>query len=168
MANKNQQNPSFWLFNGIIPLLIWILIFVLVGSLMGQLTAANMNQWYPGLHKSMLTPPDIVFSIVWTILYIVLAIVGWSLWMDRHKETSMYLLSLFSIQMLLNWAWTPLFFAFHWIGWALLDLTAMVLLCLLMIIQSMRELPFTAWLLTPYFVWLCFALYLNAVIWLLN
>ncbi len=60
-------------------LLLWIIVLQLSGYLMGMLTEANLDPWYRMLNKSSLTPPDIVFGIVWPILYILLAVVGWCL-----------------------------------------------------------------------------------------
>lgn len=74
-----------------------------------MLTQANIPSWYEGLNKSGLTPPGPVFSIVWSILYALLAIVGWVLWCSRNESEMRSVFYLYSVQMLMNWAWTPLF-----------------------------------------------------------
>ncbi len=62
-----------------IKLIVWILFFEMIGFFLGLLTQANIYSWYEGLHKSILTPPGWVFSVVWLILYALLAIVGFTL-----------------------------------------------------------------------------------------
>ena len=70
--------------NGI-KLILWILSFELIGFFLGLLTQANILSWYEGLNKSILTPPGWVFSIVWPLLYVCLAILGFHLWQHHSK-----------------------------------------------------------------------------------
>lgn len=97
--------------NGI-KLIIWILMFELIGFSLGLLTRANIPSWYEGLYKSILTPPGWVFSVVWIILYAFLAIVGFILWQNRSKPQIRRALNLYLVQLIMNWVWTPLFFSF--------------------------------------------------------
>ncbi|HHS3031515.1 TPA: TspO/MBR family protein [Legionella pneumophila] len=133
-----------------------------------MLTQANIPSWYEGLNKSGLTPPGPVFSIVWSILYALLAIVGWVLWCSRNESEMRSVFYLYSVQMLMNWAWTPLFFVLHWTGLGLLWILVMAGLTGLLILSLKNKKKSIAILLLPYLVWLLFAAYLNGVIWLLN
>lgn len=133
-----------------------------------MLTQANIPSWYEGLNKSGLTPPGPVFSIVWSILYALLAIVGWVLWCSRNESEMRSVFYLYSVQMLMNWAWTPLFFVLHWTGLSLLWILVMASLTELLILSLKNKKKSLAILLLPYLVWLLFAAYLNGVIWLLN
>ncbi|HCD9500106.1 TPA: tryptophan-rich sensory protein [Legionella pneumophila] len=133
-----------------------------------MLTQANIPSWYLGLNKSGLTPPGPVFSIVWSILYALLAIVGWVLWCSRNESEMRSVFYLYSVQMLMNWAWTPLFFVLHWTGLGLLWILVMAGLTGLLILSLKNKKKSIAILLLPYLVWLLFAAYLNGVIWLLN
>ncbi|HHT9909434.1 TPA: TspO/MBR family protein [Legionella pneumophila] len=133
-----------------------------------MLTQANIPSWYLGLNKSGLTPPGPVFSIVWSILYALLAIVGWVLWCSRNESEVRSVFYLYSVQMLMNWAWTPLFFVLHWTGLGLLWILVMAGLTGLLILSLKNKKKSIAILLLPYLVWLLFAAYLNGVIWLLN
>lgn len=135
---------------------------------LGMLTQANIPSWYLGLNKSGLTPPGPVFSIVWSILYALLAIVGWVLWCSRNESEMRSVFYLYSVQMLMNWAWTPLFFVLHWTGLGLLWILVMAGLTGLLILSLKNKKKSIAILLLPYLVWLLFAAYLNGVIWLLN
>ena len=153
--------------NGI-KLIVWILFFEVIGFFLGILTQANIHSWYEGLHKSILTPPGWVFSVVWSILYTLLAIVAFTLWQNRNKPQTKTVLSLYFVQLIMNWIWTPLFFQLHWIGFSFLWIVVMVILNAIIILKIKNTEREIALLLTPYFVWLIFASYLNGMIWILN
>ncbi|HFL3433127.1 TPA: TspO/MBR family protein [Legionella pneumophila] len=135
---------------------------------LGMLTQANIPSWYEELNKSGLTPPGPVFSIVWSILYALLAIVAWVLWCSRNESEMRSVFYLYSVQMLMNWAWTPLFFVLHWTGLGFLWILVMAGLTGLLILSLKNKKESLAILLLPYLVWLLFAAYLNGMIWLLN
>ncbi|HAT8125307.1 TPA: tryptophan-rich sensory protein [Legionella pneumophila] len=135
---------------------------------LGMLTQANIPSWYEELNKSGLTPPGPVFSIVWSILYALLAIVAWVLWCSRNESEMRSVFYLYSVQMLMNWAWTPLFFMLHWTGLGFLWILVMAGLTGLLILSLKNKKESIAILLLPYLVWLLFAAYLNGMIWLLN
>lgn len=151
-----------------IKLIIWIVAFEAIGFFLGMLTQANIHSWYEGLNKSALTPPGPVFSIVWSILYALIAIVGWVLWKNRDDIKTKRLIYLYFIQLLMNWAWTPLFFHLHWLGFSFLWIIVMVCINAAMIMNLITERKGIALALLPYFLWLIFAAYLNGVIWALN
>ena len=148
--------------------LLWIMVFQIIGYFLGMITQHDIVSWYSTLHKSTLTPPDIVFPIVWFILYCMLAVSGYVLWQYRHEPKATLALVFYVLQMILNWAWTPLFFYFHWIGVSLFCITAMIILTLITIIFTHKTYKLSCVLLIPYVIWLLFAGYLNAMIWILN
>ena len=148
--------------------LLWIVVFQLIGYCIGRITQHDILSWYPTLHKSTLTPPDIVFPIVWFVLYCMLAVSGYALWQHRQQQKAKLALVFYALQMLLNWAWTPLFFYFHWIGTSLFCITAIIILTLMTIIITRNTYKLSCVMLIPYFIWLIFAGYLNAMIWILN
>lgn len=152
-----------------IKLIVWILFFEMVGFFLGLLTQANIHSWYEVLHKSTLTPPGWVFSLVWSILYAFLAIVGFILWQNRHKPQTKMILNLYLVQLIMNWIWTLLFFQLHWLGFSFLWIVVMVGLNAGIILITMKNKDkATTLLMTPYFLWLIFASYLNGIIWTLN
>lgn len=148
--------------------LLWVVVFQVIGYCLGRMTQHDMVSWYPSLHKSIFTPADIVFPIVWSVLYCMLAVSGYALWLNRHQPKAKLALGFYAIQVLLNWAWTPLFFYFHLIAVSFLCITAMIILTALTIIITRNSYKLSCLMLIPYFIWLIFAGYLNAVIWLLN
>lgn len=148
--------------------LLWVVFFQLMGYCLGKITQQDILSWYPTLHKSILTPPDIVFPIVWFILYCMIAVSGYSLWQYRHQQKAQIALVFYGLQVLLNWSWTPLFFYFHWIGASLFCITMIIIFTLITIIITRNTYKLSCIMLIPYFIWLIFAGYLNAIIWILN
>ncbi len=153
---------------GWIKLTIWIVTLQAIGFFLGLLTQANLQSWYVGLNKSMLTPPGWAFSIVWSILYVLLAVAGWELWRQRENIEIRPALYFYMSQLLMNWAWTPLFFQLHWIGFSLIWILILTSLTFLTIYSIKNKKKGISLLLIPYFIWLLFATYLNYAIWLLN
>ena len=147
---------------------LWILSFELIGLLLGFITSANIETWYAFLKKPALTPPAIVFSTVWPILYAMLALVGYSLCQRPRTSKTNTAITLYSLQMLMNWLWTILFFYFHLIGFSLLWIIVMALLTLVTIVLTKSQFKLTTLMILPYFIWLLFAVYLNAAIWIMN
>lgn len=153
--------------DGLLKLFFWIVLFESIGFLLGLLTQANLYPWYAHLNKSVLTPPGYVFSIVWSLLYLLLAVVGWLLF-NRLQPSIKKIKLLFSLQMLMNWLWTPLFFGLHLLTVSMVWLVFLTFLNMLLIIKACKEHKIIAWLLTPYALWLMYASYLNGVIALTN
>ncbi|KTD46940.1 tryptophan-rich sensory protein [Legionella rubrilucens] len=151
-----------------IELLLWVIVLQGVGFLFGLLTKANIFPWYEHLNKSSLTPPPWVFSTVWSLLYLLLAYVGWVLWTNRKEPRVRPLFYLYLLQLVMNWSWTPFFFQRHWTGFSLLWIILIASLTGIMIYRLYPEKRTLAVLLMPYLVWLVFAAYLNGVIWLWN
>lgn len=148
-------------------LIFWLVFFESIGFLLGLLTQANIYTWYNHLNKSSLTPPGFVFSIVWTLLYALLAIIAWIL-SSHNKTSSKKITQLFTLQMLMNWIWTPLFFGLHWLILSALWLVSLTFLNVVLIIKTKKTDKKIAWLLIPYLLWLLFASYLNLVIAFMN
>ena len=137
-------------------------ILVILTSVIGSLANVyiNSDDWYTGLIKSSLNPPSFVFGIVWPILYALMAIIAYKL---AHK-----IAPIFIMQLVLNAAWSWLFFYFHAPFIALLDIGLLIYLNqrILMIIK--KESGVLYFLYLPYILWLLFAAFLNASIVFLN
>ncbi len=158
LKKKNKKYVSF---------LIWIVALVFIGALIGNITQPGVDVWYSTLHRSPLTPANYVFGIVWTILYIMLAISGWAIWSSTYSNLALIKIA-YILQLILNWSWAPLFFLYHQPGIALLCIGVIVALTLVIIFKTYHTLPLVSYLFMPYFVWVSFALYLNFYIWLYN
>ena len=156
------------MFKKIMNITVWIIAFQLMGYFIGMITQAEIATWYLTLHKSSLTPPAMVFPIVWSILYAMIAMSGWYLWQHRQQPQAKTALGFYSVQMVLNWAWSPLFFNFHLIAVSFYCIILIALFSLITILLTRNNYKFSSIMLIPYFLWLIFASYLNGVIWMLN
>lgn len=126
------------------------------------------GEWYAALAKPPLNPPDRVFALVWTALYLMMAVAGWLVWRRTGVRGGLPALSPFVAQLGANGLWSLLFFGLHRPGLALLDLLVLWALIALTITRFARVSHVAAWLLAPYLAWVSFAGYLNAGVWWLN
>lgn len=149
-------------------LFFWIISLQCVGYLIGELTNSRLNLWYDSLQRSPLTPPGIAFAIVWPILYIMIAISGWMIFTKLPKGSFYSAKFFFTLQLLLNWLWTPLFFHLHLTGFSALCILLILISTVVVIRQIFKRLPWAAILLIPYGLWLIFAFYLNLYIYIYN
>ena len=137
-------------------------LLVILTSVIGSLANIyiNSDDWYSSLIKSSLNPPSFVFGIVWPILYVFMGIIAYKL---AHK-----IAPIFIMQLVLNAAWSWIFFYFHAPFIALLDIGLLIYLNqrILMIIK--KESGVLYYLYLPYILWLLFAAFLNASIVFLN
>ena len=145
-------------------LVTWIVALIAISSLIGAATKPEISAWYISIKRSPLTPPSYVFSVVWTILYALIATCGWLIW----RNTDSKLKALYSAQLVLNWSWMPCFFSLHLIGAALVILALTDIVVGAIIWCTYRTIPKATLLMTPYFLWILFATYLNFFIWLNN
>lgn len=149
-------------------LFLWILVFQGIGFFIGEMTRSNISGWYHTLIKSPFNPPDYVFPIVWSILYILLAIIGWYLYGQRNTRNGRMIFNGYALQMIMNWVWTPLFFEWHFIAFSFFWIIAIIFLVIWVIFQSYKKFKLVAVWLTPYLMWLLFASYLTYFIWMHN
>lgn len=150
-------------------LFISLAITFLVGAVAAWFTTAGVNGWYAVANKPSFNPPNWVFAPVWTALYLMMGIALWLVWKkDGVKSGRRTALILFAIQLLLNFAWSFIFFYAHQPGWAFAEILLMWVSIMLTIIWFGKVSPAAAWLLVPYIWWVSFASLLNFYIWKLN
>ena len=121
------------------------------------------GEWYEHLIKAPWTPPNWVFAPVWTLLYISIALAGWLVW--RAKKGVSTALALWLGQLLLNAAWSWLFFGRHLMGLALLDITLLAFVIGAFMATSASMSRAASWLFAPYAAWVLYALTLNFYAW---
>lgn len=124
--------------------------------------------WYDALEKPSFTPPDAIFGPVWTLLYGMIAVSGARIWLKEPGPARTSALTAWFGQLMLNAAWSPLFFGARRPGLALVDITLMLVAIAVYIRQAHRVDKPAAWLMTPYVAWVSFATLLNAAIVQLN
>lgn len=119
------------------------------------------NPWFAGLIKPDIYPPSGAFAIVWSILYVLMGFALAMIVTARGAPGRGIALVAFTVQLLLNLAWSPLFFGAHQISAALALLGVLSVAVLAMIVLFWRVRPLAAGLLLPYLAWVLFAAVLN-------
>jgi len=152
----------------VITYIMWILAVEAVGVLSGLLSMGRMEIYNETVIKPMLAPPDIVFPIVWTILYGLMGVSAARIWMAEPSAAQSRGMNLFFAQLIFNFFWTLIFFNAQAFGFAAIWLLALWTLTLLMILSFYKVDKLAAYLQIPYLLWLTFALYLNISVWMLN
>ena len=150
-----QNDKSF------LSLICWIVALVAISSLLGFVTETSTNEWYMNIRRSALTPPGAVFGIVWSILYVLIAIAGWLIWQEKTDQKIKFL---YALQLTLNIMWTPIFFYLQAAGLALTIIAVIIASVGYLIWLCRIQLMSVSLILSPYWFWLMFAFYLNGYI----
>jgi len=145
--------------------LVPFLVAVAVVAGVGGLAAAGSQATYRALELPPYAPPSWLFGPVWTVLYVMIGVAGWLLWRAGGWDRVMWL---WVVQLVLNLAWTPLFFAADLYSVALAEIVVLAASVGLLIAWSWHRSRAAAWLFLPYLAWVCFATALNAGIVVLN
>lgn len=146
----------------------WIVFTEVIGALSGFLTREGTQIYAESLRKPPLSPPGIVFLIVWPILYALMGIGAARISLQPDSSGRTRSILLFLAQLLFNFFWSIIFFTMQAYGFAWFWLIALWLLVILMIFSFQRQNRLAAILQIPYFLWLTFAANLNFGVWSLN
>ena len=147
---------------------LWIISAESVGALSGWLSRTGMEIFGETVVQPPLSPPAILFPIVWTILYALMGISAARIWLSEESLERSRGLNLFIAQLIVNFFWSLIFFNLQAFGFALLWLILLWILVAWMILTFSKTDKLAAWLQVPYLLWLTFAAYLNAGVWILN
>ncbi len=146
--------------------LVFILMITFIASGIGGFTTAFFKEpWYSDIILPSFNPPNWVFGPIWTTLYIFMSIAAWRIWINFFDKS---ILKLYFLHLFFNMIWSIIFFGFHQIGLALIDLIIiLIFIVFLMKIYYLKDkISFT--LMIPYFLWSSYALVLNFNIFILN
>ncbi len=144
---------------------LFLIICFTAAAIGGLFTATSVGSWYESLTKPSWNPPNWVFAPVWTTLYMMIAIAGWLIWRERGFKGARWPLMLFLTQLLLNVAWSGLFFGLQNPGLAFAEIVVLWLAILLTTISFFRIALLPGVLFLPYLLWVTFATVLNFEIW---
>ena len=147
------------------PYVLQVLLALAVGGLSALLSGGM--EGYDTLIKPPLSPPGWLFPVVWSILYVLMGIAAGLIQTsgDRDSKSS---LTVYYVQLAINFLWSPIFFGLEWIGFAAVWL-ALLVVAVYATKQRFSAISATAgWLLLPYLLWCVFALYLNLGFVILN
>jgi benzodiazapine receptor len=125
----------------------FIVVVVSVGMLIGYATAPGA--WYLSLEKPPFTPPNWVFPVAWTIIYVLIAVAGWRVMLTEGMTG--WTGSVWFSQMVLNWAWSPVFFGLQ-MPFAALAVIVLLLFSIIAFLLLARDdkarlcfLPYAGW-----------------------
>lgn len=149
-------------------LVMFIVLCVGAGGLGAVVTTPEIEGWYKTLAKPSWNPPDYVFGPVWTTLYVLMAIAAWLIWIPAGFTAAARPLTLFAVQLVLNIAWSWIFFGAHQLGWAFLEVVFLWLAILATTVAFFRCSRIAGRLMLPYLTWVGFAATLNFTIWRMN
>ena len=146
------------------------LVFAFVtfsASFIGSIaTITSKEPWYFSLIKSGLNPPDWVFAPVWTTLYLFMTIAVWSAWHKNYKDLN--LIYIYLMHLFFNTTWSIIFFVFHNIFAALINLIIIIIFIIILMIKYKKISDLSFVLMIPYLLWCIYALTLNSSLYILN
>ena len=129
-------------------------------------TITSKEPWYSSLNKSGLNPPDWVFAPVWTTLYLFMTIAIWSAWHKNYKDLN--IIYIYLMHLFFNTTWSIVFFVFHNIFAALINLIIIIGFIIILMIKYKKISNLSFILMIPYFLWCIYALTLNTSLYILN
>ena len=149
-------------------ILIFFIALAQAAGILGSIaTIPNIDSWYAFLIKPALNPPNWIFGPVWTLLYTLMGIASYLVWRTK-KEWRKRALGLYFVHLVVNTAWTLIFFGEQNIGMALGTIILLDILIFWIIRRFCKVSKIAAYLMIPYLLWALFATYLNASIYFLN
>ena len=149
--------------------LSFILFFIITYSasfIGGFATVTFKEPWYSQLVKSNYNPPDWVFAPIWTTLYLMMTLSIWFYWHSKNRE--MNTIYIYFIHIVFNTTWSIVFFGLHQILLALIVLMILIALIIILILRFKRVNYVSSYLMIPYLLWSCYALFLNFNLYILN
>ena len=147
----------------------FILFFIITYSasfIGGMATISFKEPWYSQLVKSNYNPPDWVFAPVWTTLYLMMTLAIWFYWHSKNRE--MNTIFVYFIHIVFNTTRSIVFFGLHQILLALVVLLILIILIIILMLKFKRVNKVSSYLMIPYLLWSCYALFLNLSLYLLN
>ena len=152
--------------NKFLSLILFFIITFSASFIGGLVTISYKEPWYSQLVKSSYNPPDWIFAPVWTTLYLMMTFAIWLFWLSKKRD--MNTIYIYFIHILFNTTWSVIFFAFHNILLAFINLMILIWLIVVLILRYRRVNNVSAYLMIPYLLWSCYALFLNLNLLILN
>lgn len=143
------------------------LVCLVLGFLSGVQTADSISTWYAQLNKPSWNPPNWLFGPVWSILYILMG-VSLAMVLNSTSTLKTKAVIVFSVQLILNLAWSYIFFVQKNMGGALIEIIFLLIFIIVTIVSFYPIRKTASYLLLPYLCWVAFASFLNYTIYSLN
>lgn len=146
--------------------LIIIFLTTFIAPLIGSyITATFKEPWYSEIIQPSFNPPSWIFPPVWTTLYVMMSLAIWRVWIISYNSE---IIKLYFIHLFFNSLWSVIFFGFHQIGLALLNIIVILIFILILMRRYLSLSKLSFYLMIPYLFWSSFALVLNTSIYFLN
>ncbi|MEM6971779.1 MAG: TspO/MBR family protein [Pseudomonadota bacterium] len=126
------------------------------------------GEWYERLNHPSWRPPNWLFPVVWTPLYIMIAVSGFLVWKQAGWGGATLAYTVYFVHLVINFAWSGIFFGLKRMDWGLIELIALWLSIVATMVVFAPYSATAVWLLVPYLIWVTFAGYLNFVMLRLN
>ena len=151
--------------NKYLSLLILLLVTFIAPVIGSYVTSVFKEPWYSEIIQPSFNPPSWVFPPVWSTLYVMMSIAIWRVW---TKFFNSRILKLYFFHLFFNCIWSIIFFGFHQIGLALINIIVILFFIIILMKEYLKIDKLSFYLMIPYFLWSSFALVLNASILFLN
>ncbi len=151
--------------NKYLSLLTFLIITFAASAIGGFITSNYKEPWYSQIILPTFNPPSWVFGPVWTTLYVFMSVAVWFVW---HKTNDKKILKIYFVHLFFNAIWSIIFFGFHSIGLALINLMIILFLIILLMKVYLKISMLSFYLMVPYLLWSSYAFILNTAIFFLN
>jgi benzodiazapine receptor len=151
--------------NKYLSLFIILSITFIASAIGGFVTASFKEPWYSEIILPSFNPPSWIFAPVWTALYALMSVAIWRVWINFFDRK---ILSIYFIHIFFNATWSIIFFGFHQIELALLNLIIILIFIVILLKIFFKKDKLSFYFILPYFIWSSYALFLNFSISLLN
>ena len=151
--------------NKYLSLLILLLVTFIAPVIGSYVTSVFKEPWYSEIIQPSFNPPSWVFPPVWSTLYVMMSIAIWRVWIAFFNSR---ILKLYFFHLFFNCIWSIIFFGFHQIGLALINIIVILFFIIILMREYLKVDKLSFYLMIPYFLWSSFALVLNASILFLN
>ena len=151
--------------NKYLSLLILLLVTFIAPVIGSYVTSVFKEPWYSEIIQPSFNPPSWVFPPVWSTLYVMMSIAIWRVWTTFFNSR---ILKLYFFHLFFNCIWSIIFFGFHQIGLALINIIVILFFIIILMREYFKIDKLSFYLMIPYFLWSSFALVLNASILFLN
>ena len=146
--------------------LVILLLITFIAPMIGSYATATFKEpWYSEIILPSFNPPSWVFAPVWSTLYLLMTIAIWKIWKNSFDTR---LLKIYFIHLFFNSTWSIVFFGFHLIGLALINLIIILIFIIFLMKEYFKIDKISFYLMTPYLFWSIYAFILNSFILRLN
>ena len=143
-----------------------ILVITFLAPAIGSYTTLTFKEpWYSEIILPSFNPPSWAFPPVWSSLYLMMSLAIWKIWINYFNNK---ILKIYFVHIIFNSTWTVVFFGFHQIGYALINLLIILFFIVVLMKKYFQKDKISFYLMIPYISWSSYALVLNSAIFILN